>query len=103
MRVWLMDTSHNALEPRLCAGLNNTVRQVRGLLHIAQRAVEIEVAEHRAQMRERRRLSKQLEREPMPGVVRIQQVACEGEQLAAGVGGPRFIYAVRAFAAIAHS
>src|SRR5471032_3489154 len=94
MRVWLMDTSHYALEPRLCAGLNNTVRQVRGLLHKPKRTVEIKVAVHGAKMSKRWRLGKQLERQPMSGVVGIQQVTGEREQLAAVIGDPVFINGV---------
>src|SRR5471032_3475028 len=86
-----MDTSHYALETRLCAGLNNTVRQVRGLLHKPKRTVEIKVAIHGAQMRERWRLGKQLERQPMSGVVGIQQVTGERKQLTAVIGDPVLI------------
>jgi hypothetical protein len=48
----------------------------------SQRPVPIEIAIHGREMRERRRLREQLERQAMAGVVGIQQVTRERQQLA---------------------
>src|SRR5256885_10227232 len=59
-----------------------------GLAHEVQRRIPVEVPVHGRRLGVGRALRKQLEAEPVAGVVRVEQVARIGQQLAAVVGPP---------------
>src|SRR6266852_5206987 len=62
--------------PRLL--FDDLVGQSCRLAHEIQRSIPVEIAVDRGQMRERRRLREQLKREPVAGIIRVQEVTREG-------------------------
>src|SRR5437763_38988 len=56
-----------------------------------ERPIPVEVPIDRGEMGEGRRLSEELEGQPVAGIVRVEEIAGEGEQLPAVVGEPAFI------------
>src|SRR6266478_5519998 len=71
--------------------LDDLVGQASGLAHEIQRSIPVEIPVHRGQMRERRRLRKQLERQAMAGIVRVQEVARKGKQASPVLGDPLIV------------
>src|SRR6266481_5163636 len=64
------------------------IGQTRGLLDEFERAGEVERVIDRVQVVEVRRLGELDEGQPMPGIIRVQQVAGERQELAAVLGTP---------------
>ena len=64
------------------------IGETRGLLDEFERAGEVEGVVDRVQVVEVRRLGELDQGQPVPSVIRVQQVAGEGQQLAAIFGAP---------------
>ena len=71
--------------------LEHALGQSRGALHVAQRPRPVEAAVDRGQVGERRRLREELERQPVAGVVGVEQVARVGQQPAPVLGRPALV------------
>src|SRR5260370_228282 len=67
----------------------HAVRQPGGFLDEGQRLLPIEAAIDRGEMRKGRRLGEELEGQPVAGIVGVEEIAREGEELAAGHRPPR--------------
>ena len=76
------------VEPPAVAERQHALRQAGRFPDEGQRAVPVEVAIDRGQIGEGRRLGEQLEGQAMAGIVGVQQVAREGQKLAAVLGHP---------------